>query len=220
MNDTIRKMKQRKVLILALAFPLFSPLSMQAIQRADNVCMEIQQDKKIVGVKQINPTTVELLFSDNQRMAFDFYGENIFRVFQDVNGGIIRDPEAKPEAQILVDNPRKPVSPLTLKEDNKTISISTKEIRLELDKSTSLLKVTNLATDKVVLEEVKPVLYDKGKTILTLKEKRSLSKTRTAGPMAALPRLPPIIGLPMATALCGTPSNKVNMISVQPKKGQ
>ncbi|HBA31336.1 MAG TPA: hypothetical protein DCZ45_12245, partial [Parabacteroides goldsteinii] len=57
-----------------------------------------------------------------------------------------------------------------LKEDNKTISISTKEIRLELDKSTSLLKVTNLATDKVVLEEVKPVLYDKGKTILTLKE--------------------------------------------------
>ena len=103
-------------------------------------------------------------------MAFDFYGENIFRVFQDVNGGIIRDPEAKPEAQILVDNPRKPVSPLTLKEDNKTISISTKEIRLELDKSTSLLKVTNLATDKVVLEEVKPVLYDKGKTILTLKE--------------------------------------------------
>lgn len=170
MNDTIRKMKQRKVLILALAFPLFSPLSMQAIQRADNVCMEIQQDKKIVGVKQINPTTVELLFSDNQRMAFDFYGENIFRVFQDVNGGIIRDPEAKPEAQILVDNPRKPVSPLTLKEDNKTISISTKEIRLELDKSTSLLKVTNLATDKVVLEEVKPVLYDKGKTILTLKE--------------------------------------------------
>lgn len=170
MNDTIRKMKQRKVLILALAFPLFSPLSMQAIQKADNVCMEIQQDKKIVGVKQINPTTVELLFSDNQRMAFDFYGENIFRVFQDVNGGIIRDPEAKPEAQILVDNPRKPISPLTLKEDNKTISISTKEIRLELDKSTSLLKVTNLATDKVVLEEVKPVLYDKGKTILTLKE--------------------------------------------------
>ena len=50
MNDTIRKMKQRKVLILALAFPLFSPLSMQAIQKADNVCMEIQQVKKIVGV--------------------------------------------------------------------------------------------------------------------------------------------------------------------------
>lgn len=120
MNDTIRKMKQKKVLILALAFPLFSPLSMLAIQKADNVCMEIQQDKK--------------------------------------------------EAQILVDNPRKNISPLTLKEDNNTISISTNKMRLELDKNTSLLKVINLVTNKVAFEEVKPVLYDKGKTILTLKE--------------------------------------------------
>ena len=86
MNDTIRKMKQKKVLILALAFPLFSPLSMLAIQKADNVCIEMQQDKKIVGVKQINPTTVEVLFSDNQRMTYDFYWENIFRMFHDVNG--------------------------------------------------------------------------------------------------------------------------------------
>lgn len=170
MNDTIRKMKQKKVLILALAFPLFSPLPMQAIQKADNVCMEMQQGKTIVGVKQINPTTVEVLFSDNQRVTYDFYGENIFRMFQDVNGGILRDPEAKPEAQILVDNPRRNLSPLTLKEDNNTISISTNKIRLELDKSTSLLKVINLVTDKVAFEEVKPVLYDKGKTILTLKE--------------------------------------------------
>ncbi|WP_289004025.1 TIM-barrel domain-containing protein [uncultured Parabacteroides sp.] len=170
MNDTIRKMKQKKVLILALAFPLFSPLPMQAMQKADNVCMEMQQGKTIVGVKQINPTTVEVLFSDNQRVTYDFYGENIFRMFQDVNGGILRDPEAKPEAQILVDNPRRNLSPLTLKEDNNTISISTNKIRLELDKSTSLLKVINLVTDKVAFEEVKPVLYDKGKTILTLKE--------------------------------------------------
>ena len=170
MNDTIRKMKQKKVLILALAFPLFSPLPMQAMQKADNVCMEMQQGKTIVGVKQINPTTVEVLFSDNQRVTYDFYGENIFRMFQDVNGGILRDPEAKPEAQILVDNPRRNLSPLTLKEDNNTISISTNKIRLELDKSTSLLKVINLITDKVAFEEVKPVLYDKGKTILTLKE--------------------------------------------------
>lgn len=154
MNDTIRKMKQQKVLILALAFPLFSSLSIQAVQAADKVCMEIRQDKKIVGVKQINPTTVELLFSDNQRMAFDFYGDNIFRVFQDVNGGIIRDPEAKPEAQILVDNPRKAVSSLTLKEDNHTVSISTDKVRLELDKNTSLMKVINLGTGKVAIEEL------------------------------------------------------------------
>lgn len=171
MNDSIKKLKQKKVLILALAFPLFSPLSMQAIQKTDNICMEMQQAKKIVGAKQINPTTIEIQFSDNQRMAFDFYGGNIFRVFQDINGGIIRDPEAKPEAQILVDNPRKSLTSLTLKEDNNCIFISTDKIKLELDKNTSLLKVSNLETNEVVLEEVKPVLFEKGKTVLTLKEK-------------------------------------------------
>lgn len=170
MNDSIKKLKQKKVLILALAFPLFSPLPIQAIQKADNICMEMQQAKKIVGAKQINSTTIEIQFSDNQRMAFDFYGENIFRVFQDINGGIIRDPEAKPEAQILVDNPRKPLTSLTLKEDNNCIFISTDKVKLELDKNTSLLKVSNLKTDKVVLEEVKPILFEKGKTVLTLKE--------------------------------------------------
>ena len=170
MNDTINKLKQKRVLILALALPLLSPLTMQGIPKEGNVCMEMQQDKKIVGAKQINPTTVELIFSDNQRMAFDFYGENIFRIFQDNNGGIIRDPEAKPEAQILVNNARKPVAPLTVKDDNNTISISTKEVKLVLDKNTSLLKVINLATGATVLEEAKPVLFEKGKTMLTLKE--------------------------------------------------
>ena len=170
MNDTINKLKQKRVLILALALPLLSPLTMQGIPKEGNVCMEMQQDKKIVGAKQINPTTVELIFSDNQRMTFDFYGENIFRIFQDNNGGIIRDPEAKPEAQILVNNPRKPVTPLTVKDDNNTISISTKEVKLVLDKNTSLLKVINLATNATVLEEAKPVLFEKGKTVLTLKE--------------------------------------------------
>ena len=169
MNDSIKKLKQKRVLLLALTLPLLSPLTMQGIQKTD-VCLEIQQDKKIVQAKQINPTTVELLFSDNQRMTFDFYGENIFRIFQDNNGGIIRDPEAKPEAQILVDNPRKPIAPLTVKEDGNIISISTKDIKLELDKNTSLLKVTNLKTNTVALEEVKPVVFEKGKTILTLKE--------------------------------------------------
>lgn len=172
MNDSIKKLKQKRVLLLALTLPLLSPLTMQGIQKTD-VCLEIKQDKKIVQAKQINPTTVELLFSDNQRMTFDFYGENIFRIFQDNNGGIIRDPEAKPEAQILVNNPRKPIAPFTLKEDDNVISISTKDIKLELDKSTSLLKVTNLKTNTVALEEAKPVLFEKGQTILTLKENPS-----------------------------------------------
>ena len=41
---------------------------------------------------QINPTTVELRLSDNQKVTLDFYGENIFRVFQDNKGGGHRHP--------------------------------------------------------------------------------------------------------------------------------
>ncbi|MDR2917473.1 MAG: hypothetical protein LBV74_21995, partial [Tannerella sp.] len=66
----------------------------------------------ITDVSKINPTTVEVLLSDSNRITFDFYGENIFRLFQDNSGRIIRDPEAKPEAQILVNNPRKTISEL------------------------------------------------------------------------------------------------------------
>lgn len=41
-----------------------------------------------------------------------------FRMFQDNNSGILRDPEAKPEARILVDTPRRPVSKLDIQDDN------------------------------------------------------------------------------------------------------
>ena len=54
-------------------------------------------------------------------MSIDFYGDNIFRIFQDNSGGIIRDPEAKPEARILVDQPRRKVSVLVL-DDKTTVS--------------------------------------------------------------------------------------------------
>ena len=78
----------------------------------------------IESAEQINPTTFELVFSDKQRLTIDFYGENIFRVFEDNFGGIIRNPEASPPASILVDNPRKLISGLTLTENAHNIIIS------------------------------------------------------------------------------------------------
>lgn len=99
-----------------------------------------QQKPKIIRAKKINPTTVEVLLPENQRMTFDFYGENVFRVFQDNSGGIIRDPEAKPEARILVDNPRKHLSEVKVSDDGDSISIITEKIKIQLDKNTALLK--------------------------------------------------------------------------------
>ncbi|KAA6336927.1 Alpha-xylosidase BoGH31A [termite gut metagenome] len=129
-----------------------------------------QQNQSIIRANKINPTTIEVLLSDNQRMTIDFYGENIFRIFQDNSDGIIRAPEAKPEALILVNNPRTSVSKLDLNDNNNLISITTGKIIVQLDKKTTLLKVMNLNTNTTVLEEVIPVLFEQEKVTLTLKE--------------------------------------------------
>src|SRR5690606_20598338 len=102
--------------------------------------------------KKINAHTVEVLFSDSQRMTFDFYGENIFKLFQDIKGGIIRDPKSDPEANILVDNPRKEIQSLQLREEDNQIHIETSKIDIQLDKTTGLLKILNKENNQVVLE--------------------------------------------------------------------
>lgn len=171
MKRTMANHKQKKVILIALAVPfMLSSFPLLNVVAAENISAVAQQGQTITGVQKINPTTVDVLFSGNKRMTFDFYGDNIFRVFQDNNGGILRDPEAKPEAQILVCNPRKALSTLDIKDENGQVTITTGKVQLQLDKKTALLKVTNLATKAVVMEEVKPVQYEKGKTTLTLKE--------------------------------------------------
>lgn len=171
MKKNINSSGWRKTAVLTLAIPLaLGATPARAIQNTPIACETVQTQLKIIGVKQINPTTVEVLFSDNQRMTVDFYGENIFRLFQDHSGGIIRNPEAKPEAQILIDNPRVPLSALNIEDANGTITITTAKVKIQLDKNTSLLKVTNLETQSVVLEESKPVAFEKDKVTVTLKE--------------------------------------------------
>lgn len=92
--------------MITLTIPLaLGATPIKAILRAPISYETVQSNLKIVSAKQINPTTVEVLFADNHRMTIDFYGENIFRLFQDNSGGILRAPEAKPEAEILVKNP-------------------------------------------------------------------------------------------------------------------
>lgn len=139
-------------------------------QKAANKAETPTRVSQIIGARKINPTTVEILLTDNQRMLLDFYGENIFRVFQDKTGGILRDPEAKPAAKILVNNPRRTISKLDLEENTNVISIITEKIKIQFNKKTSLLKVISPATDAVVLEEAETPFFEKGKVVLTLKE--------------------------------------------------
>ncbi|MCL1822382.1 MAG: DUF5110 domain-containing protein, partial [Prolixibacteraceae bacterium] len=155
--------------ILIEAFLLISACFFMSAFAASNE-IQPQQTHKITGFNKVNPTTVEVLFSDEQRMTFDFYGENIFRVFQDNSGGILRDPQANPEAKILVDNPRKPVSRVDVKDDDNHIILATSQIEISIDRKTALMKVANLATQSVVIEEVEPVLFEREKVTVRLRE--------------------------------------------------
>ena len=167
MKDLLGNSGKRKAMLLVA---LFFYLPVTVIQGQNHTGTEIQADAKIASAKKINPTAVEVLFSNQQRMTFDFYGENIFRVFQDNSGGILREPEAKPEAKILVDNPKKDLAALNVSDDNDIVSITTERIRIQINKNTSLLKVIYLETNTPVLEEVEPVVFEPGRVTMTFKE--------------------------------------------------
>ena len=131
-----------------------------------------EQVASVVEVAQINPSAVELRLSDGKRVTLDFYGDNIFRMFRDAKGGIVRDPQPMkgyPEAQILVDNPRKEVSALTVSEADKSYTISTGKVEVAVCKATGQIKVTDLTTGKVAFEEAEPVMFKRAKTTITLK---------------------------------------------------
>ncbi|MEO6844818.1 MAG: TIM-barrel domain-containing protein, partial [Ginsengibacter sp.] len=151
-------------LIVIMLSCFFTQAFAQSGQKKDSL------SNKIEGAEQINPTTVQLIFTDKHRLTIDFYGENIFRVFEDISGGIIRKPESTPPANILVENPRRPVGQLTINDGTNNITIASNKISIEIDKNTSLFKVINNATHKVALEMLKPVEFGDGKVTLVLKE--------------------------------------------------
>ena len=90
-------------------------------------------------------------------------------MFQDNQGCIVRDPQASPEAQILVDRPRKEVGALSLTDKNGVITISTARIQIEMDKRTSLFKITDKIRQKVVVESARPVDFMEKQVCLSLK---------------------------------------------------
>lgn len=170
-------MKSNKTLLLALSLPLgCSPAFSNSL-----VCNEIsgkaivdsvseKVNGHIVSARMINPTTAELLLSDNTRISIDFYGENIFRLFKDDSGGIIRDPKAEPEAQILVDSPRAAAGNVILTDNADEVAISTSRVRISFDKKTSLFKLVRLSDNKVVAETVSPLEITPKSVSISLKE--------------------------------------------------
>lgn len=107
-----KKNKSRATLVMALPLAVagltFGNQTAQALPLAAGITQ--QQDAvnhPISKAEKINPTTVEITYADGKRLTMDFYGENIFRLFRDDKGGIVRDPQATPPATILANSARR-----------------------------------------------------------------------------------------------------------------
>jgi alpha-glucosidase (family GH31 glycosyl hydrolase) len=163
--------KKNAHILLAFALPLFGlappVLAAGNWQQSQNI---MHKSAAILSAHKINETTIELLLTDNKKMLVDFYADNIFRLFQDNSGGALRDPEAKPEAKILVDNPRKLLSALSLNDADNQISIKNKRITILFDKQTAQFKVINTLTQNTVLELTTPINFELKQVTLSLKE--------------------------------------------------
>lgn len=150
-----------------------TPIRRIAAMLSCMVCMMAWQPSHAqmseVSAAKINPTTVEVAFGD-ERMTLDFYGDNIFRMFQDNTGGVIRDPEARPEARILVENPRRKVSALDVEDKADAVVVSTPCIEVAVYKATRLMRVTDRESGRTVVEQVAPVEFGDGRVTVVLGE--------------------------------------------------
>ncbi|WP_164112722.1 MULTISPECIES: TIM-barrel domain-containing protein [Sphingobacterium] len=162
--------KAQVSLLVGLASPfIFQPAKLSANPPIVSV-QRIDKNSKIIAVQKINPTTVEIVYDNLQRLTLDFYGNHVFRMFQDVKGGIIRDPEAKPEAKILVEQPRRGVDQLEVKETGNQVTITTKDIEFTIDKETSHFRILNRQNNRVVVESLKPITFEEKQVTIELKE--------------------------------------------------
>ena len=163
-----------KYAAIALALPLAVGTTPEVQAHQTGTVSEVRQNPvQIVEARMINPTTVELVYANGQQLTIDFYGENIFRLFQDNNGGIVRNPKAKPQADILVKNPRRAfnrTNPVKLKVEDANVVVKTNEAVINVDRKSGLMTVVNAKGEKVI-EMLEPFAIAAKKTTLTLKER-------------------------------------------------
>lgn len=165
--------RNKQKLFWALGLSLLFSTTASATTFADTFTnkQQVQIDSTgVQSVQKLNSTTVQIKFSNNDIMLLDFYADNIFRLFQDNNYGVIRDPQASPAAQILVDNPRKKIHDLRIDDKGNSWFISTKETAFEINKETGLFKIYNIKNNQLVTQSLEAIDFTKKKVSLQLKE--------------------------------------------------
>lgn len=81
--------------------------------------------------------------------------------------------KAKPEAKILLDNPRKFVDLLKVTNNGSTISLKTNAVEIVFHKNSTNFSVLNLLTNQKVVESIAPIAYEKDKVTITLSEEEN-----------------------------------------------
>lgn len=138
--------------------------------------IQAREGDAILDVRQLNPTTVEVIYAQQGRMTIDFYQPEIIRLFQDNNGGEVRNPAANPPATMLIDNahqgpitswsqaPGKP----TVSSDETSFAISNDQMAITFDRKTGLFTVSR--GDKAIVSQTRPIEYTRSKYTLYLSE--------------------------------------------------
>lgn len=156
--------------VILFTLPIITCAATRSEIAVNNGTETLQSTVQITGATKINTSTVEIRFSNQQKMLLDFYGNNIVRMFQDNSGNGLRDPQAQPEAKILLPNAKKSVEKLDVNTDKNKITISTDKVQFVFDKTTTLFSIKNLATNKTVVTSVAPITFEKSKVSVLLAE--------------------------------------------------
>ena len=175
MSNIYKKLSVGNLMAMAVTLPMVANTTNTASSPLLPSAPEAQKGAQTVKagdiqILRINPTLVEIVFANQQRVAVDFYGESVFRIFEDHNDGVMRAPEAKPEASILVDNPRTSVNKLNVEENDNSIILSTTKAQVIFDKATQLFRIINLENGKTVAEQSAPAQFTPEKVTLSLRE--------------------------------------------------
>lgn len=115
----------------------------------------------IKGIRMLNRQAAEVTDQYGHTTTLDFYGPNVVRMFRDEGGGILRDPEATPPAEILVRNARK-TARVTAEETTGTFVVRAEGgMAVSIDKGTGLFAFTDFRGDTLVVQTME-VSFAKG----------------------------------------------------------
>lgn len=121
------------------------------------------------SARLINPTTAEVTLPSGLMLTLDFYGDNIFRLFADPKGGIVRNPVATPPADILVPGARRALSAaVTVSSEGGKAVVKSSDLTVTVDAAGMI--VVRDKDGNIVVEQNEPLTFTDEGLSLGLKE--------------------------------------------------